>query len=232
MEQEEQKDFALFLSEKIRGKSMNPKKLAELSGIPEAHIEALVAGKFEVLPPAPYLRGYLIRLGGVLDFNGEEWWTYLKEEGMLMGSGAEDLLPVNRFAKKKIPKFIWIIVVLVIGGVYFGIRSAAILGTPTLIVTTPNATSATSTINQFSFQGQVQDANSVTLNGESVPIDANGYFSKLILLEPGLNSVEVAAKKFLGREVRAVYQIVYEPPLASSSTEQEKDKEETPEDSL
>src|SRR5882724_10406402 len=102
MEEENQKDFALFLSEKMRGKNMTAKKLAELSGILENHIEQLMAGRYEALPPAPYLHGYLARLGEALDFNGEEWWTRLKEEGLLAGSGPKDQLPTNRFAKKKI----------------------------------------------------------------------------------------------------------------------------------
>ena len=64
------------LSEILKGESeahnMSATKLAEASGVPERYVAALMNGEFTLLPPAPYIRGYLIRISSILGAQGEE----------------------------------------------------------------------------------------------------------------------------------------------------------------
>ena len=72
-------DFSSFLNERLRDKGLTLKKLAETTGIALGHIQKLSEGDFFDLPPTPYLRGYLSRIGRVLDFDPEIWWQYFAQ---------------------------------------------------------------------------------------------------------------------------------------------------------
>lgn len=224
-EKEEKKELELFLSEKAREHNMTAKKIAELSGIPPKHVEHLLSGRYELLPPAPYLHGYLTRLGTLLEFDGEAWWEKLKEEGTLTGSGPEDRLPENRFARVRMPRYLWAFAGIAILALYVVFRGSFILGTPTLTITAPQEVTTTITENQFTIRGRTENTDAVQVNGEPAIMAPDGTFEALLMLEPGINTVEITAAKFLGREKKAVYQIVYTPLPAATSTPQ---SEETP----
>ena len=66
----EEVSFEQFFAERIKAKGFSLKKLADVTGIAPVHIENLLRGDFGHIPSAPYFRGYLIRLGKVLDFDG------------------------------------------------------------------------------------------------------------------------------------------------------------------
>ena len=74
--------FEQFFAEKIKERGVSLKKLSEITGIAPSHIENLLRGDYENMPSAPYFHGYMLHLGAVLDFDGEEWWARLKKEGV------------------------------------------------------------------------------------------------------------------------------------------------------
>ena len=59
-----------MFQEKLKGhidtKNISLEKLAELSGVSLRHVEALLLGETHKLPPAPYIRGYLVKMGHIL----------------------------------------------------------------------------------------------------------------------------------------------------------------------
>src|SRR6202012_5234309 len=73
--------FEQFFADKIKERGISLKKLSEATGIAPSHIESLLRGDFESMPSAPYFHGYLLHLGAALDFDGEEWWVKLKNDG-------------------------------------------------------------------------------------------------------------------------------------------------------
>ena len=87
-------------------KGISLKKLSDMTGISMNHIENMLRGDFENVPPTPYFRGYLIRLGEVLNFDGEAWWEKIKREEGVGTSGPADALPKNRFIRKSPAKMI------------------------------------------------------------------------------------------------------------------------------
>ena len=97
----EQKQFHELFREYAEVKGMSTARLAEASGVPERYIEALLNGDYARLPAAPYVHGYLKKIGPFIHVDGEELWRAYKEERTLKSSGATDQMPVNRFAFKK-----------------------------------------------------------------------------------------------------------------------------------
>ncbi|MEK7193204.1 MAG: helix-turn-helix domain-containing protein [Patescibacteria group bacterium] len=211
-------EFQTLFADKLKERGFTLRKLSELSGISAKHIESLAAGRFELLPPAPYLRGYLLKLGTILDFNGEAWWEHLKEEGLIKGSGPTDALPKNRFAKEPMGKKIIIGTIVILLVVYFGFRFSKILGKPMLTISYPAEDLITVHDDRIIIQGEVSGSDELKVNGEPVAIDAIGRWEKNILLQPGRNPVSIIAKKFLGRQTEVSREIIYQTPPKTGAT--------------
>lgn len=207
-------DFKTFFSAKLKEKGLTLKKLSEVSGIALKHLENLNSGNFEALPATPYVRGYLQRISEILEFNPAPWWQSLKREEDIARSGNEDALPKNRFVKKSPAKKIWIVILILIPLLYFGIRFSKIFGRPEITVAYPPSEAIVSVpTGEITLQGNLKGGDKVMLNGEAIPLNEDGSWQKGLLLTPGLNTIEITAKKFLGRETKIIRQVIYEPPL-------------------
>src|SRR3989344_1005572 len=209
-------DFSSFLRDKMKEHNMTLRRLSDATGISISHLELFLKGDMDDMPAAPYLRGYLSRIGKALEFEPEIWWEYFKQAGV-KSSGGKDSLPKNRFAPKPISKHFWWIGVVLIVAIYFGFRFTAIFGKPILIVEYPSSEMIQVTESPVVLRGRVEYGDQVFINSESVPLD-NGAWRKAIPLQPGLNAFEVKATKFLGRETISLRQIFYEPIRVSTST--------------
>ncbi len=212
---EQEKDFSTFLRERIKHHNISLRRLSEMTGISVPHIESFLRGETEELPSAPYLRGYIQKLGKALDFDPEMWWLYFKQAGEVRSSGKEDELPRNRFALRAGKKYGWFIAIGVVLVLYFGLRFAKIFGQPILMVDNPDQAMVKVSRSVITINGRTKGSDQVLVNTEQVLMDPNGGFSKDVQLQSGLNTIEVDAKKFLGGETRIIRQVIYEP--ASSS---------------
>ncbi|MEN9342291.1 MAG: hypothetical protein RIQ54_547 [Candidatus Parcubacteria bacterium] len=212
-------DFAVFLHTKMKEEGFTVKKLVDATGIAVKHIESLLESDFKELPPAPYLRGYIYTLGAVLNFDAEPWWQIIKEGMLIKKSGTKDSLPNNRFAQKDQGKKI-VIVIAVIAVVSILIwRLPKIFGNPELLVTTPSQTEIIVSSETYIIKGKVESNNdTVTINNEAVATDKDGFWQKTVLLQFGINTFEIKAKKLLGSETIITKQIVYETPITPNST--------------
>lgn len=216
--QPELSPFAAFVAERLREKNLSLRRLSEMTGVSPRHLGALLEGRFDRLPPAPYVRNYLIRIGEVLEFDGQAWWERLKEEGLVRSSGPADELPKNRFARRAPPKVVWVVGIVMLIFLYFGLRSSNIFGTPRVMIAYPQSTVTVSNESEVIVRGTLANGDKVSVNGESVPVERGGVWEKRISLQPGLNTVEVHAEKFLGKGVTLVRQILYEPAPLPIST--------------
>lgn len=214
----EPSDFALLMNDKLKERGLTLKRLSEISGISLKHLENLGGGNISELPAAPYLRGYLQKLSRILDFDAEEWWQYFQKMQLVKRSGSADRLPENRFAPSLTSKYIWLPVILILILGYFAFRYWVIFGSPRIIVSSPSAALMSVRENPFTISGRAEGQSQVFVNQEPVRVGADGYWEKTVLLEPGLNTVEIRAAKFLGRETKIIRQIVYEPPIPPPST--------------
>jgi cytoskeletal protein RodZ len=210
MDHEENNNFEKFFIERLRQKNISLKKLSDITGISKNNLENIASGNFKGLPSAPYFRGYVIKLGNVLDFNGEEWWEEIKKESAVKKSGAKDLLPKNRFAKKNPMKYIILAIVILITGIYMALQFRKMIGQPVLSLTFPNQNPYTASSSEITLQGKVSNADSLSINGENINIAPDGTWQKNVLLfSNNQNTFKITAKKFLGSEADLVEQIIY-----------------------
>ena len=157
----EETTLEIFLRDRIRERGISLKKLSDLTGISINHIENMLRGDFEHVPPMPYFRGYLMRLGEVLDFDGEAWWNKMREEEGVRQSGPTDALPQNRFARKSPEKTIATLAAVLVLLVLFGFALPYIQGKPAIMITSPQGNPSITTASSIIIQGSVKNADSL-----------------------------------------------------------------------
>src|SRR3989344_214652 len=210
-------NFETFLHNRLRERGMNLKRLSEISGITLKYLEHLSSGEFAQLPPAPYVRGYLLRLGTMLDFDGNAWWERLQTETSVKRAGGGDMLPRNRFAMKSPRNLLIGTVIILLVTAYALFRLSKLFGVPELTIAFPSEGTQTVTADTLVLSGHVENADEVTINDEKIPVGTDGSWQKSVMLQQGLNTFNVKASKTLGRERNEMRQVLYQPPQATST---------------
>ncbi|MDP2598754.1 MAG: helix-turn-helix domain-containing protein [Candidatus Liptonbacteria bacterium] len=203
--------FEEYLTQIIKDRGLAPRKLSELSGISIKHIEGLACGNFAKLPSAPYVRGYLLRLGEILRFDPEPWWIKLKASGFLKDSGPRDLPPKNRFLRRNLSRIVWTAGAALVLVTYITVQFGHISGAPKISMTFPQESQVRTDQGTINLAGRLTNGTELSVNGEPVKLEADGSWTKSMLLSPGMNTAMITAKKFLGRETNIVKEIIYEP---------------------
>lgn len=208
----ENKTLRDFLRETLEFKGYSLDRISQLSEIPHRYLEFILDGNYSKLPAAPYVRGYLVRLAGVLELNGEEIWQAYKKEIAPKSSGKNDKLPENRFAIKTVKKG-WLVAGLaaILILVYGGVNAGQLIGKPGITVFSPAENSSFTAAATALLTGKINPRDKLTINGEGVPVGKSGEFSKNYSLEAGLNTFEIIVKRLLGRETKVIKQIFYQP---------------------
>ncbi|OGZ52720.1 MAG: hypothetical protein A3B25_00805 [Candidatus Ryanbacteria bacterium RIFCSPLOWO2_01_FULL_48_26] len=202
--------FGQFLEERLKEKSIDIKKLSEISGISFKHLEALKNDDFLSLPSAPYVHGYINKLGILFGFKHDEWWQRIKISEFNKAARA-DVPPENRFAKRSLPRgSVTAMIAVVIACSAFYVGSPRIFGKPTITIRYPDQNPAVTTNKNITLEGSVTQGSKVYVNNELVEITSDGVWEKTIALGSGMNPVEIKAKKFLGGETKILQQILYE----------------------
>ncbi len=201
-------DFAALFAERLAQAGLTIRKISELTGITTKYLEFLSRGEYHKLPPAPYLRGYLLKLGVVLGFDGREWWEQMNQERLVRASGPTDSLPRNRFAKRTIAPWVGAAVVGVLLIAYFSFRFADIFGRPDVIVYDPSDEAITISATEYILRGKVVRTDDLYINNEPVVIGEGGEWAKKVILQADLNSFEIRARKILGQETKVTRTIV------------------------
>ena len=208
----EDHNFQEFFAAKIKDRGISVRKLAEATGIAPGHLENMVHGRFDDLPSAPYVHGYLVRLGKALDFDGEAWWDKIKKDGFVKNSGSADMLPSNRFLKQSPAKFIWGGIGAAIVIIYLAFQIPIIFGKPTVKIIFPSVNPYTTASSTLTIEGTAAGADSLSLNGDSIAIAQDGSWQKTVLLQNGVNTFDITAKKLLGGGIDITEQIFYQGP--------------------
>ncbi|KKU34869.1 MAG: Transcriptional regulator [Candidatus Wolfebacteria bacterium GW2011_GWC2_46_275] len=200
-----------LVEDALREKKLSIARLAEMTDIPERYVVMLLGGEHKGLPPAPYVRGYLIRIAGALGLEGQILWQAYKKQLELKTSGEGDTLPSNRFAFKRVNRGkIATIAILVIVAIAGAVWMKALLGTGEIDIKNPAEDSIVTYESSIDLRGRIDPSDRLIINNEDVTIDTSGYFEKEFSLEPGINSVEFKVKRLLGKETTIVKQIIYQ----------------------
>jgi len=209
-----------LLREHLELKGLTAKKVAELTGIPERYIEALLTGNDKLLPPAPYVHGYLTKLAGVLNFDKDTMWRlYQKEAVTIRASGPSDRLPSNRFAVHYLNKnwlLAGLVIILLLG--YLTTNIYQLLQPPSLQILSPAGEDLIVIAPLITLSGSADPRATLTINAEEVYVGDDGRFEKEYRLQSGLNTLEFRVKK-LGKETVVLKQIIFQspPPLPISN---------------
>jgi cytoskeletal protein RodZ len=210
MTNNEPKNISQLLIELLKERGITVEKLAIITNIPQRFIAALLNGEFKKLPAKPYVRGYLIKIAGVLNVKPEDLLKSYQDTTEITSSGERDRLPVNRFALQRVNNnFLITLFILAAAASFLTWRMKDILGTPTLQLNLPANTLVTQE-ESLKITGRINPKDRLTINQEIVYTDNTGQFEKTISLSPGLNLLEFNVRRFLGREIKAVRQIYYE----------------------
>lgn len=213
-------ELSTLLATKLRERKLSPQQVADATGIPVEVIEQLVTGDHANLPAAPYLHGYLVKLGVYFDLDGEQLWQQIKRAEPVKSSGTGDLLPKNRFSRNRMPRWIlWGVPIALILLTFFGFRFAAIIGLPDVAITDPDRDGIVYTQSPARIAGTATPGSRVTVNGEAVPLTDGGIWTKEVNLQPGTpNDFTVEASKLLGRSRSTSRRIFFEAPMVSTTT--------------
>ncbi len=206
---DEAEDIVEVLRKLMKSKGIGPGRLASLTDVPSRFIDALLEGNFDQLPSQPYIRGYLFKISNALGAENDYLWQIFRSSVEALSSGEKDRLPTNRFALEKMSKsnMIWIVAGLIIF-LLISLNFNRILGKPSIDVIVPDTTEES----VVTVTGMINPDDRLTLNGEIIYTDDIGNFEKQVQLEPGLNTLEFKAKRYLGRETKLVKQVFYQPP--------------------
>ena len=92
--QTNQQPLGTLIVDAMRMKSISVEKLAGVTGVSDRILNGLIEERYENLPPAPYVRGYLLKIAAVLNLDGEALWAdYVKHNDSVRRSGKKDQLP-------------------------------------------------------------------------------------------------------------------------------------------
>lgn len=193
-------------------KGLTLDKLSQMTGISERSLALILEEQFDKLPPAPYIRGYLLKIAETLNLDGQRLWQeYLKNNSEIRRSGKEDLLPSNRFAIQKVNRKVVAVSAAVLFILVYGIsRLPFLFGQPELKIT--NLTESPTIVQDanFTVHGIINPADELRVNGEAVYPDKDGNFQKNILLQSGFNNIIFQTKKLLGKTYTVTKQIFYQ----------------------
>ncbi|MBI2592862.1 MAG: helix-turn-helix domain-containing protein [Candidatus Colwellbacteria bacterium] len=208
---EEKQELSELLQRLMNLKGVDLERLAFATGIPRRFLSALINGEYDKLPGRPYVRGYLIKIASALDSSPDVLLQSYKDSVYkIKSAGTHDLMPQNRFADYSSGKNLAIIsvVTIIIAG-YLVFRLNDVFGVPNINFTSPVPDIVR--MGDVRVEGSIRPGDKLTLNSEVIYTDQDGRFEKQVSLDPGLNTLEFAVTRFLGRETRVIKQIFYQP---------------------
>jgi cytoskeletal protein RodZ len=177
--------------------------VAEALNIPAKQLNGLERGDFSVFPAEVYARGAFIKYAACLGVQTER---QTEHAFMRVLSGAREFVPLQVHTPK--PWLIGLITprrVLAIGllavalllGTYVAWQVNSFFRLPDLTLSEPVSGVVETTMTIVS--GTVATDAEVAINGEEIPISADGSFSLELPLHHGVNLIEVSATNAAGR---------------------------------
>lgn len=188
-------------------KGMSAERLSYLTEVPKRFILLLQSGGFQDLPSRPYVIAYLKKIASTLGI--DEQSLISEYENAVLKKNGGDKFPSNRFAGGSIGFQRFAIAAVIIWGLaaFLGYRFDQMVGVPSFKVNFPSSVSSSA----MEISGRLNQGDGVTINGQAINTDANGYFSTTVYLAPGVNSFDFAISRFLGGQAAESVSIYYSP---------------------
>lgn len=203
---------SLTLGEKLRkfrtDHRMSLVEVSRATKIQVKYLEALENGEYGQLPADVYVRGFLRGYARHLGCDEEAILRLYERERNIQESLGKGAAVSATPAGIEWPAFIittrtlWIAcIVLIIGGAFlYLIREyQAFVSAPRLVVTEPVDQSVVSQ-SDLVVRGETDRGARILINGQPAFVSAEGDFIEKLLLQPGLNTIVVAAANRFGKE--------------------------------
>ena len=209
--------FGDFLREKREEKGLSLEKLEEMTKIKKTILDNLENERFEKLPPKIYIRGIISKYCECVDLDTKEvvgtfdkYFYENRSDKFNVGKvttieNASEKMKVKHFDVKKF--LVFVIGVLVLAFVVW--QASLMLLPPQIEMINPKEeTSYTNA--PVNVKGRVIRTKFLTINGQPILFDNYGYFEYMMILDPGVNEIQISAKNQLNKITNIVREIVYQ----------------------
>jgi len=191
------------------------------------YLDALEQGDYGKLPCLIYTRNFVKCYAKKLQLPLNYVMAQFKDEWELFEKHQQALLPdqkrqkVEKFDFWRMPRWIrWSGAFLMIAAIvgYLGTELYALQQPPALTVYAPDEEVVTEK-QLIEIEGKADPEVTLTINDQSILSDGNGNFKETVALQPGLNIVEITAKKKYSRENTVFRKVMVQDRAAFSSAE-------------
>ncbi|MGB9726513.1 MAG: helix-turn-helix domain-containing protein [Minisyncoccia bacterium] len=221
MAEEEKKEIVSlgkFLATKRLEKGVSLEKVSQETKILASYLKSIEEDNYSLLPPPAYVKAIVKKYAQYLRLNIEEVLNLLKEiNHRQWAAGEKDLLPKNRFSTPQMKlilflrnfssrflKYLFIFLIIF----YLLYEISFLIFPPKILLFSP-AEDISTTEKELLITGKVIRGRSVLLKNQPLSVDEKGYFSYTLILNPGLNQIELKATNHLGWETTVIRNINY-----------------------
>lgn len=194
-------------------KNLKIDEVSKKTGIKTEYLIALEEERSDKLPAGLYGKNFVKQYASFL---GLEIKDILKNwDDQVLSDSANDPFSRKIPAKNnfvifpKILRNFFVIIAIIVCLLYLGFYFKRIILPPELIIDQP-ADNLSLKATSIDIKGQTEKEAEVTINGELVLNNRDGYFSQTVNLKKGLNSIIIKAKKKYSHEETVVRQILVE----------------------
>ena len=210
------------LGEKLKkareSSGLSLRQISEISKIQVKYLERLEKGDYEALPADVYIKGFLKILAPLLGLDTQETINCYKKEQIirerLQKKNLKKIKPISHTRPTFIitPKIIFALLVSIafigIGG-WLAWQISSFASSPYLVINNPSG-DLTVKSSDFVLKGITEKEVKLTINGEIVMPDKDGYFEEQINLGPGLNTIKAVATNRFGKTTTVTRRIILE----------------------
>jgi len=181
--------------------------IERVSKIRGAFITKMEEGKWDQLPPAVYVKGFLTNYAKLLGLDSKKivFW-YNRERGIAEKlKKLDDPVPLKPLKTPKIiitPRVILVATALLFGGLILGYivyQFSAFAGVPNLAISEPAPNFLTKE-SSVSVVGKTDPGADILINDQEIPTSQDGSFRITVGLQPGTNVIKISARNKVGKE--------------------------------
>lgn len=218
-----------FVSKKIRGETFGEilkkkrksmgytlKQVSHRLKINFGYLKALEAENLQGLPPPVYVRGFLKHYARFLGLPEETILRYYRTERNILDNlyPEENLVYQSKIKRVSLlnisPKAVklgFIALGIVMFFIYLGWELSGFSAPPSLKIISPQENEKVTT-DSVVVAGESDKEAEVFINGQPVFVDQEGNFREQIILNAGVNPIEILARNKIGRERRVARNVL------------------------
>ena len=189
------------------------------------YLEALESGDWNNLPADAYTKGFVLRYANYLGMDGKKVLEEYRSERVMFSIHNNDLILPKKSAKEygfiitpriMIPILASIFVIFIFAFIVYQIYGFA--AAPELVVSSSHDNSVIEE-ESIEIRGITDQAATVSINNEKVPVSSDGKFVADLKLHKGVNVIEIKSKNKAEKEKALTYTVEYKPKTAEITAE-------------